>query len=115
MGGDPDRRDGGTRVKDPSGKGGNVLGTRVFKGESWQPTCACPTAPLKRAVVLDPFSGSGTTASVATSLNRNAVGLDLNPEYLPLARARVMGVAAPSQEQGDSAPLDALTELFGGD
>ena len=35
--------------------------------------------------VLDPFGGSGTTASVATGLGRNAIHIDLNPEYLDLA------------------------------
>ncbi|KKK78200.1 hypothetical protein LCGC14_2845950, partial [marine sediment metagenome] len=32
--------------------------------------------------VLDPFGGSGTTASVATGLGRNAIHIDLKPEYL---------------------------------
>lgn len=32
-------------------------------------------------VVLDPFSGSGTTLSVAKRMNRNAVGIEINKEY----------------------------------
>ena len=39
--------------------------------------------------VLDPFGGSGTTASVATGLGRNAIYIDLNPDYLELARNRI--------------------------
>jgi len=39
--------------------------------------------------VLDPFGGSGTTASVATGLGRNAIHIDLNPEYLDLAIERI--------------------------
>lgn len=35
-------------------------------------------------VVLDPFVGSGTTIHVAHRLNRKAIGVELNPEYLPL-------------------------------
>lgn len=31
--------------------------------------------------VLDPFLGSGTTVDVARELGRNAVGIELNPEY----------------------------------
>ena len=40
-------------------------------------------------LVLDPFSGSGTTAFVARQLARRAVGVDLNTEYLDLAADRL--------------------------
>ena len=40
-------------------------------------------------LVLDPFSGSGTTAFVARTLARRAVGIDLNAEYLDLAAERL--------------------------
>lgn len=40
-------------------------------------------------LVLDPFSGSGTTAFVARTLARRAVGIDLNTEYLDLAADRL--------------------------
>ena len=33
-------------------------------------------------VVLDPFVGSGTTAFEAESLNRNFVGVDIQPELI---------------------------------
>lgn len=39
--------------------------------------------------VLDPFIGSGTTAVAAIQLARNYIGIDLNPEYIDLSRARV--------------------------
>lgn len=39
--------------------------------------------------ILDPFSGSGTVASVATSHDRHAIGIDLNADYHKLARARI--------------------------
>ncbi|MCI5192355.1 MAG: site-specific DNA-methyltransferase [Candidatus Electrothrix sp. AU1_5] len=38
--------------------------------------------------VLDPFSGSGTTAEAALALNRNAVGIDIHSEYCQLAKER---------------------------
>ena len=44
---------------------------------------------LERQTVLDPFLGSGTTAVVARSLGRHAVGIELNPEYAALAKARL--------------------------
>ncbi len=40
-------------------------------------------------VVLDPFLGSGTTAMVALELGRRAIGIELNPEYLAIARRRM--------------------------
>ncbi len=40
-------------------------------------------------VVLDPFCGSGTVGAVALRHGRNFVGIDLNPEYLALARERI--------------------------
>lgn len=41
----------------------------------------CP----ENGIVLDPFMGSGTTALVAKRLNRNYVGIELNPEYIKIA------------------------------
>lgn len=40
-------------------------------------------------IVLDPFSGAGTTALVAAKLNRNYIGIELNPEYLKIAEKRI--------------------------
>lgn len=40
-------------------------------------------------IVLDPFIGSGTTAVVSQKLNRNWVGIELNPEYTKLAEERI--------------------------
>jgi DNA modification methylase len=38
--------------------------------------------------VLDPFGGSGTTGQVALELGRNAILIELNPDYVKLARDR---------------------------
>nr|WP_324606314.1 site-specific DNA-methyltransferase [Streptomyces capuensis] len=38
--------------------------------------------------VLDPFSGSGTTGAAARQLGRRYVGIDLNPAFHDLAKAR---------------------------
>ncbi len=46
----------------------------------------CITAGCKPGgVVLDPFSGSGTTGKAAAELGRRYVGIDLNREYLDLS------------------------------
>jgi hypothetical protein len=43
----------------------------------------------RRGVVLDPFAGSGTTLAVATGKGRDAIGIDLDPKNLNLARERI--------------------------
>jgi DNA modification methylase len=40
-------------------------------------------------IVLDPFIGSGTTAIVARKLNRNFIGIELNPEYIKIAERQL--------------------------
>ena len=50
--------------------------------------CILAGAPLN-GVVLDPFLGSGTTAMVAKKLGRSYIGIELNPEYIELARTRI--------------------------
>jgi DNA modification methylase len=44
-------------------------------------------------VVLDPFTGSGTTGAVAIRLGREFVGCELNQAYAELARKRIGGAA----------------------
>ena len=39
--------------------------------------------------VLDPFSGAGTTGVEAIALGRSFIGIELNPEYAEMARARI--------------------------
>ena len=44
-------------------------------------------------LVLDPFSGSGTTGVVALKQGRSYVGCELNPEYVAMSRRRLADVA----------------------
>ena len=45
----------------------------------------CP----KGGTVLDPFGGAGTTGLVADRLQRNAILIELNPEYAVMAEKRI--------------------------
>jgi len=40
-------------------------------------------------VVLDPFMGIGTTGVVCKNLNRNFIGIELDPEYFEIAEKRI--------------------------
>jgi DNA modification methylase len=55
--------------------------------------------------VLDPFAGSGTTLLTSLRLGRNAVGIELNPEYVEIACRRIYN---------DAPLLNPRGTLFGG-
>ena len=59
-----------------------------------------PIDPV-RCTVLDPFSGSGTTGMVALREGRNYIGIDINPDYLPLAQKRITGQAEMPEPTAD--------------
>jgi site-specific DNA-methyltransferase (adenine-specific) len=73
-----------------------VCGT--FKERTgWHP-CQMPESLLKRIIavssnpgdcVLDPFSGSGTTAATAAQLGRNYVGVEISKSYVEKAKKRL--------------------------
>ena len=56
----------------------------------WEFPCRCNRLghPVP-SVVLDPFAGSGTTLAVAAGLGLDAIGIELNTEYVPLIEQRV--------------------------
>jgi len=47
-------------------------------------TLGCPP----NGTVLDPFIGSGTTMIACKSLGRSCIGIEINPEYIEIAKAR---------------------------
>ena len=49
--------------------------------------------------VLDPFGGSGTTGLVANQLQRNAVLIDLNPEYVAMTKTRIDQAQKPGHPE----------------
>jgi len=72
-----------------TGTAGSVLAARSRETTGWQPTCACGVEEVVPCSVLDPFSGSGTTGKVARDHGRTFVGIDLQAEYLDMARRRI--------------------------
>ena len=58
-------------------------------------------------VVLDPFSGSGTTAAMAKKLGRHYIGLERDETYAKVARERLASIT-PFAEQG---MMDGLVSI----
>ena len=71
---------------------------RVTTG--WSPSCDHGSTPVP-ATVLDCFAGSGTVGLVADRLGRDAILVDISPEYAEMARKRIH----------DDAPLFANVRL----
>lgn len=53
----------------------------------------CPVG----GTVIDPFFGAGTTAVVAIKTGRKCIGIELNPEYIEIAKRRLSGVQLEAQ------------------
>jgi hypothetical protein len=56
----------------------------------WRPNCAHDGDPAP-CTVLDPFCGSGATGVAALRLGRDFIGIELNPDYVKMARQRIAG------------------------
>jgi DNA modification methylase len=71
--------------RQPSDHPANVPQKHTTTG--WSPACAC-NADVKPCVVLDCFAGAGTTLLCADRLQRDAIGIELNPSYTEMAMQR---------------------------
>lgn len=66
------------------------LGSKTMRDLGLAPSCACAdNTGSSASVVLDLYGGSGTVGKVATRLQRDAVLIDLNPDYIALQAERV--------------------------
>lgn len=74
-------------------KGGHFA---VFPEQLVEPCilAGCPEG----GTVLDPFTGSGTTGTVAKRLRRNFIGVEINAEYWAMARERILSTAVEYEQ-----------------
>jgi DNA modification methylase len=66
-------------------------------------------------IVLDPFMGSGSTGIAALQLGRNFVGIEREPEYMDIARARIAHWAPDAQGSYVAPPVVAPRTFDGPD
>ena len=89
--------------------------------ERWHP-CQMPGSLLQRIIavssnrgdcVVDPFSGSGTTAVAAYASGRNYVGIEISEEYTAKTRKRLIELARQQHRNGefDRAEMNELERL----
>jgi DNA modification methylase len=67
--------------------GNTVAGVSVTT-TGWEPTCEHGRDPVP-CKVLDPFAGAGTVGLVCERLQRDFIGIELNPAYIEMAKARI--------------------------
>lgn len=68
----------------------------------------CP----KGGTVLDPFFGAGTTGLVADRLQRNCIGIEINPEYAGIAERRIADEAGMFHDVRRETPPQTTAESY---
>ncbi len=63
--------------------------------------------PREGNVILDPFTGSGSTIVTAEKMGKTGIGVELSEEYAALANQRITEVAGESDEQDETIPAKA--------
>jgi DNA modification methylase len=81
-----------------------TIATRPFKGAHFAVMPEALVEPCIKAgcpeggTVIDPFAGSGTVGVVAARFNRHFIGIELNPDYVGMAQARVDKAQAAAKQ-----------------
>lgn len=80
-----------------------------------------PVALIERIIssteaqlILDPFMGSGTTAIAAKILNRNYIGIEISPEYVSMAEARIsefLGLFSGSENKKEKNKINKIQKI----
>ncbi len=94
---------------------GTMLEPPTSTTTGWAPSCAC-NADTVPCTVLDPFAGAGTTMLVADRLQRDAIGIELNPDYTRMAMDRCRDdaplFAEPSPAPSETPETPRIRDLF---
>lgn len=80
-----DRTDGSQSAGEVKKRILDGMAERIVVG--YRPTCRCQ-AGRRRAVVLDPFGGTGTVGEVAIQEGRDAILIEIGDDYIPQLKTR---------------------------
>ena len=67
---------------------GTPRGTTETSTTGWSPSCDHDAAPVP-ATCLDPFAGAGTVGLVADRFHRDAILIEISPDYAKMAQRRI--------------------------
>ncbi len=102
------REDGSLETASAGGKYGSIKAKKANHHPTVKPTTLMQylvrlvTPP--NGIVLDPFLGSGSTGKAAMYEGFNFVGIELTPEYLPIAKARILFALKDKEGELDFEP-----------
>ncbi|MEQ3551777.1 site-specific DNA-methyltransferase [Pseudonocardia nematodicida] len=99
LAGTPERRC--TSCATPWRRAPQRRGTRLLAVGPLRPVCTC-RSPWQPGVVLDPFMGTGTVATVAEAADRDWLGIELNPTYGALAWSRIAAARGQPRNGADA-------------
>lgn len=72
----------------------------------WEASCKCE-AGIVPCRVIEPFCGVATTLLAASQLGRDSVGIELNPDYVAMARRRIEGGLRPGTYRDETKVVDS--------
>jgi tRNA G10 N-methylase Trm11 len=92
--------------------GGTMVEPPTSRTVGWESTCTHQD-DTGSSVILDPFAGSGTVGVVCGWHGREHVGIELNPEYAEMARARIALEGRPGGRPAHHEPAAVVAEQLG--
>ncbi len=84
-----------------------------IKTIGWRPTCECKyNEGSGKAVVLDPFAGTGTTLLKAEELGRDSVAIEMGTGYYNVIEARARSYDRGAMSKNIDGELLVQATLF---